>query len=396
MQGTDAHGDTVARLTAENERLRRQLEAPSPVGRRARAFLATVLIALGVVLAPVSLIAFWTRSEVTNTDRFVATVGPLIADPELQSFLVDQIVEVIDESADLEGTASELFDGLATLGLPPRAAIALGLLEGPAVAGVRSVIRSTTATVVASDAFAQVWSQSIRLSHDQLVGALRGDADSAVVVGPGGEVGIALGPIVAEVKTRLLAQGFRLAERIPAVERTIPLAQADALVNARGYYQLLDVLGFVLPWACVVLVAAGVLAARRRARALIVAGLGLAAAMALFTVGVYVGRSYFTVSVSPDLPAGAARTIYDAIVAFVSSAAVSLGLLGALVALVTYLAGPFRSARTLRRVTRDAVGRVRVLAGRGRGGGSRDSSSSASKRDSESDAVPQRTGHDET
>ena len=162
-------------------------------GRRAaRGALAALLISVGLVSAPVSVIAFWTKSELIDTTRFVATLAPLATDPAFQSFLVEQVVTVVDDQANLDGIAADLFDGLATLGLPPRATAAVGLLEGPAVHGVRTLIRPTCEQVLHSECFVLILVEATRISHTQLLAAL-----------------------------------------IPAVDRTVPLIQADALVQAQ-------------------------------------------------------------------------------------------------------------------------------------------------------------------
>jgi hypothetical protein len=52
---------------------------------------ASLLIVLGCVLAPLSVVAVWTRNQVTNTDRYVATVAPLASDPAIQQAIADQV-----------------------------------------------------------------------------------------------------------------------------------------------------------------------------------------------------------------------------------------------------------------------------------------------------------------
>jgi hypothetical protein len=42
---------------------------------------ATLLIVVACVLAPLGVVAVWARNQVTNTDRYVATVAPPASDP---------------------------------------------------------------------------------------------------------------------------------------------------------------------------------------------------------------------------------------------------------------------------------------------------------------------------
>jgi len=231
MDVTPPRDQEIARLAAEVARLQSQLQSDSAGGTpaaaaprtgRGRAFLAALVIALGVILAPLAVVAAWMKTEVTDTDRFVATMAPIIDDPAFQAFLVDEIDAAINESIDT--ITSDPFAGISTLGLPLRAASALQLLEQPAVVGARLLIRSEAERLITSNAFEQVWGQALRTSHTQLTSALSGDTSRAVVIGDPGEVGIQLGPIVAAVKVQLTAQGFALADRIPEVDRTIVVA----------------------------------------------------------------------------------------------------------------------------------------------------------------------------
>ncbi|WP_434993648.1 hypothetical protein [Arthrobacter sp. Ld5] len=372
MDVTETRDQEIARLTAEVDRLQSQLHAeqvdtPPPVRARrtgrGRGFLAVLLILLGAILAPIAVVAAWTKAEVTNTDQFVATVSPLIDDPAFQAYLVDEITAAVNESVDLETITSDLFDGIATLDLPPRAAEALQLLEQPAVEGAQSLITSTTEQLIASDGFEQVWDQALRRSHTGLNSALSGDTSGAVVISDTGEVGIQLGPIIAAVKDQLTAQGFAFADRIPEVDRTIAVAQSDELGQARTAYQAIDVLGFVLPWVSIALLAVGVLVARRKARALIWAGLALAIGMVFLALGVAIGRIAVVDAISPQyMPSSAAEAIYDTLVPLLYSTALAVGVAGVTAAVVAYLAGPFEGARAIRRLTVATSGRARAAA----------------------------------
>src|SRR5512133_1168396 len=80
--------DEIARLSAENARLRGQLgpAAEHRAAARGRAFFAALLIIIGVVLAPVSVVAYWTKGYIHDTDRFVASLAPLADDPAVQAY----------------------------------------------------------------------------------------------------------------------------------------------------------------------------------------------------------------------------------------------------------------------------------------------------------------------
>ena len=106
----------LERLRAEVASLRAQAQAQTqvlpdgvaaPPGRprrqRWRAVVATLLIVLGCVLAPLSVVAVWARNQVTNTDRYVATVSPLASDPAIQNAIADQITAQVFRYLDVRG-----------------------------------------------------------------------------------------------------------------------------------------------------------------------------------------------------------------------------------------------------------------------------------------------------
>ena len=67
----------------------------SPPGRGWRALVAALLIVVGCVLAPLSVVAVWTASQVSDTSRYVANMEPLIKDPAIQNALTDKITNQI-------------------------------------------------------------------------------------------------------------------------------------------------------------------------------------------------------------------------------------------------------------------------------------------------------------
>lgn len=345
----DTTGELAA-LRAENAALRAQLHG---TGRSRRgwgwAVPSAVLITIGALLAPVAVLSSWAGREVTSTDAFVATYAPLVRDEAVRSFVATKTIAVVDEHVDVRALTGTVFDGIRDLDLPPRAKTALGTLEAPAAAGVENLITSTVHRFVDSPQFATLWERLLRTAHTQVNATLRGDRDADVAIAADGSIGIQLGPVVSAVKQRLLDDGLTLASRIPAVDRTIVIATSDAAVRAQTAYTLVQLTATWLPWAVVAFVAVGVLMARRRARALTAAAVGVAAAMVATILAVAVGRVLAVRALAPDLmPRNAARVVYDSTVAFVLSAAVAGVVLALSVAIVAWFAGSSRSAVRLR------------------------------------------------
>ena len=365
----------IEELEAENRGLREQdltetaEIAPAAVAtpRKRRGWgwtlLAVVLITIGSLLAPAAVVASWARVVLTDTDRFVATYAPLADDPAIQAYITDQTLDVINDQIDIPQITNDVIDGITDLGTGPRATEALELLKGPAASGIESLIRSGVTTFVASEAFANVWESALRLSHTQLVALMENNPDAAITVGSRGEIGIQLGPIVDAVQAALVDQGIELASRIPDVDRTIIVAQYDALPSLQLGYGVASVAGTWLPWIAILFLAAGVLVARRRAVALIWAAVALAASMALTGIAFTLGNIAVVSSISPSLvPSGVAGLLYETVAAHMRATTVAVLVLAVVVAIVGWLAGPFDVPRKLRGFAGEGATRIRVAA----------------------------------
>jgi hypothetical protein len=368
----------LARLTAENEMLRAEVAMTTKRKRfSGRLFGAAVFILIGALISPTALIVSWANAEFTNTDRFVATFAPLADDPAVQALLIDKITTVIDEKVDIDQATSDLFDGLAQLDLPPRAIKALSLLEGPAAQGVRSLVDTATTKVIQSDAFASIWEQSLRVTHSQLIGVLEGTQSQVLNISDSGEVGIALGPIVAAVADQLVENGVGLGALIPEVTTVIPLGQFDAIVQARAAYALFDVLSWLIPLVALLFIATGVLLARDRRRAGIHASIAVAIMMVILASGIAIGRTVFVISIAPYLTSGSSSAIYDAVVPFVASVAITIAVIATVIALVLYLFGPAPRAVRFRGFVVATAAKARKSMGSGRAGDSAEAEAEA-------------------
>ena len=346
----------LAALRAENAQLRAALEAvaePDGIARARRGSAWVVpsaaLIIIGAILAPVAVVIAWADRQLTSTEAFVETFAPLAHDQAVQSLVASRTIDVVDEQLDVRALTKTVFDGVGELDLPPRAAQALSALQAPAAAGVEELVHQTVQRFVASEAFAELWQRLLRTGHTQMVGALSGDERAAVTIAADGSIGIQLGPVVEEVKQRLGDRGITFASRIPAVDRTIVVATSDAAVRAQTTYALVQVTALWLPWLAVACIGVGIVMARRRARALALAAIGVAAAMLVTVLGVAFGRVVTVRALAPDLmPRNAARVVYDAAVAFVLSASIAVTVLAFSVAVVAWFSGSSRPAVRLR------------------------------------------------
>jgi hypothetical protein len=337
--------------------------APRPRRTWGWTLLAVVLITVGALVAPFAVVASWARVALSDTDRFVAAYAPLAEDPEVQEYVTGQAVTAINEQIDLPRLTADVIDGITQLGTGPAATQALELLKGPAATGLQSLVENGVTRFVQSDAFADVWATALRISHTQVVAVMGDDPNAAVTVDERGTIGIQLAPIIDAAKDALLTQGIGLASQIPTVDRTIVVAPVDALPTAQLAYAAVLSLGSWLPWIAILLLAAGVLAARRRSRALIWAAVALGASMLLTLAALAVGNVASLSAIDAAVvPPSVTALLYETVVGDMRNTAVSVLVLAIVVAVVAWLAGPFPTPRRLRGFARAGASSVRAAA----------------------------------
>ncbi|MFL6104878.1 MAG: hypothetical protein ACJ74K_16500 [Actinomycetes bacterium] len=357
----------LERLRSENAALRAQagrggaadqdtvrLPGGQPARQRWRTVVATLLIVVACVLAPLSVVAVWTRNQVTNTDRYVATVSPLASDPAIQAAIADQITAQVFTYIDIKGLTTQALDALSSRGLSPQVASQLEAFSVPIANGVQSFTRDQVGKIVASDAFTNAWIQANRTAHAELVKALTGEGGGAVTV-ENDTVSVNLAAFIQTVKAQLVASGFTLAERIPEVNASFVLFQSKDITRVRSGFNLLNTLGIWLPIIMLILLVLGVYVAKDHRRALVGAAVGVAVSMVVLALALAIFRSIYLDAVPANLlPHDAAAVLYDTIVRFLR-----LGLRTILVLALVVAAGAFLTGRSVTAVrTREGVGRA--------------------------------------
>ncbi|MBE9928113.1 hypothetical protein G8C93_19725, partial [Cellulosimicrobium cellulans] len=317
--------------------------------RGLRAAACAVLITLGALLAPLGAVSAWAQRELTDTDRYVATVGPLAGDPVVQSAVAGRLTEVVMSRIDVAALVDDLVGGLEERDVPPRATRALAALEAPLTSGVESLVHETATRLVESDAFEGAWLQANRVAHEQLVAVMRGEDGDVLQVSDDGRLSIQLSGLIDLLKERLVDRGLDVAARIPSVDATFTVAQSAELVMLQNRYAQVVTLTTWLPWVVLGLLAAGVLVANHRSRALVVAGLALTGAMVALGVGLAVARGLYLGALSGQVVRlDAAEVVFDQAVGYLRLTLRTVGVLGLVVALAAYVGGPSASARSLR------------------------------------------------
>jgi hypothetical protein len=372
MAATDSEPDGAAQAAglskderAELDRLRtevtelRDKEPDQPRRHRVswRTPVSALLIVIGCVLAPVSVIGIWTANQVSDTNRYVANIEPLIHEPAIQNALTDKITTAITTRLNVTGLSSQAADTLTSRGFT-RVGTLLKTF-GPALSSaVTGYVHNFVHKIITSDRFANAWVEVNRVAHQTLVQALSGQGGSITV--SNGQVTLDLAPFIAIVKQDLAARGFTLVNSLPPIHPTIALFSSKTLVQAQTLYRLINDLKIVLPIVTLVLIAAGVYIARDHRRALIGAGLGFAASMLVLGALLLIFRGVYLNSVPNSVfPSDAAAAAFDTLVRFIKIALRALLVLGLVVAIGAFFTGPSVTAVRARGGFRSAFNWIR-------------------------------------
>jgi hypothetical protein len=321
-----------------------------------RAPVASVLIVIGCVLAPVSVLGVWTANQVSDTSRYVANVEPLVHDPAIQNALTDKLTNAITSRLDVTGLTDQAASALSSRGLTRVGSLLKTF--GPSIASsVAGFIHGQIHKIVTGPRFARAWVQANTVMHQQLVKALSGRGGAVSV--SNGQVVIDLAPFINIVKQDLAAHGFTLVNSLPDIHPTLTLFSAKYLVKAQTGYRLINNLKIVLPILTLLLLAAGVYIARGHRRALIGAGLGFAASMLVLGAGLTIFRSMYLNSVPGSVPADAAAALFDTLVRFIRTALRTLLVAGLVIAAGAFFTGPSVTAVRTRSALASGLGWLR-------------------------------------
>lgn len=259
--------------------------APRRGSRRVGSVVAAVAVVVGLVLAPLAVVAAQARPLLTDTDAFVATFAPLAADRGVQDAVADAAIAAVDARVDFGALVDR---ALQDLSLPPAALVALRALGNRAADALRAVVDEQIRAVVSSAGFATVWRQMLRSAHAT---ALAGIAGTGPLVVAGDTLVLQVGPVVDLARQALLDHGNGFAALVPPVDRAVELVTVPGLGQVAAGHGAVAALGLWLPIAALVLVVGGVALARRRRVAALRAGVGLALACALLLVVLAVVRA---------------------------------------------------------------------------------------------------------
>ncbi|MCW2763083.1 MAG: hypothetical protein JWR85_3284 [Marmoricola sp.] len=359
-----------ARLRELEDQLATRPTAPVAESRsrrdrqRWRSVLVVILVTVGAILAPLTVVATWAHDQIGDTDRFLQTVEPLATKPAVQNAIADRITQEINSAIDVEEITKEALTALSGQAfVPRRAASVLPSLAVPLSGAIENFVHERVGQVVHSDAFAQAWVEATRQAHAQMVAVLTGDTSEAIDISDGA-VRINIASFVASVKKILIDDGFSFAARIPEVNASFTIFEATNLGAAQKGFGWLDTLARVLPILTLLLVSVAVMVARNRRKALLAVGLAIFGSMVLLGLVLNLVRPVYLDAIPPDvLPGDAAATIYDQLVSFIRTSLRAVGIVFLAMAVAAFWFAPTGAGAAVRTGAATGLSRLRRRTG---------------------------------
>jgi len=228
---------------------------------------------------------------------------------------------------------------------------------------LETVVNRVAVRILSADRFETVWKRANERAHTQVVAVLTGKGGKSITTA-NGEVAVNLGPVVERVQRRLEGLGIDVFSDADAtrVSPRIVLFQSDDLESVQSATDLLQKSAIILPILTLLLFAAAIALSRNRRKTVLHAGLGIAAGMLVILAAFNVGRSVYLDAVK-NANQDAAAAAYDQILSFLRLSARTGVVLGIVIAIGAWLAGPSSIATRLRSTVRGGEDRQLATAG---------------------------------
>jgi hypothetical protein len=246
---------------------------------KARAICSAVLIVVGCILAPATVLTVWAKTTLLDTGTYVATVAPLATNQDVREAIATRVTKRVMNS-------SELVDQLKDK-LPPRVAAKTPAARGAIEARVHAIVLK----LVSSSQFAQLWKRANRGVQPQVVAALTGNTGSLHLRNDG-TVELDLSGVAHRVRDALASRGVDVSRVPPGqVDTTIELFKWPWLGTVQDAVDLLQQLAWLLPVLTLLALGSGIALGRRRSRCTFWTGIGVASGMLVILIALQVARN---------------------------------------------------------------------------------------------------------
>ncbi len=207
-----------------------------------RGLLSVLLVVSGLALGAVAAPVLWAQQHLLDTEHYTEAVAPLIVEAPIQQRVSEELTAAITDQLNLP----EFF-------VP--------------------ALRELTDRAVATDRFAGVWEDAVRISHVQLMEGIREEGTG--LTAEEGRLRVDLAPLAESLTPRLTEAGVPFLELLPEVEGSVTLEDSREVAEAMQVAGVVDRWAVPLAVVSVALLVAGVLCAARPLRALGLVGVSV-------------------------------------------------------------------------------------------------------------------------
>jgi len=336
----------VDALQAEVADLRRQVAEVEEIKKgqrhRWRRFAVAVLILLGSLIIIGANLAFWMRGTILNTNRWVNTVGPLTQNEVIVNTLTGYVVTEVFEAVNVQQVAEDI--------LPDRVAF----LSVPLTGALQDAVRDTVSTAIQSDEVNAAWIAVNRTAHRFIIGVLRGGGDVLYV--RGGELTLDLSDLFRSIESRVGLDALDLFEGEDVGKFVLLESRQVAVVQSA--LSMLDGMSWLLLIVALVLYFVAWLVSLWRNQTILWIGAAVAIAMALMLLLLAIAQPLVLAYIIDPVIRAFAGEIWGLILRGLIIQTILVGIVGILIALGAWLAGPHARAVAIRSGFRGWVGRA--------------------------------------
>jgi hypothetical protein len=348
----------IAALRAENDRLRTELNTMRSRAERrngphrTRHAVVTALVVLSCLSLLVSTVTIWAQQTfLSNTDRWVAIVGPIAQDPTaitaLSAYAADQTVMLLKVQQRTQNV------------LPSQA----DFLAAPLTNVVRNFVQARLADAMRTGRFQQAWVTVNTVVHTEIVEALRGQSNTLTI--SNGTLTLDLIPIITEglqvvrdnisgllppqvhlpnPNTQSVQQAIQqlsqaLGVKLPSGFGQVELVQSDQLTTAQQWVKLLDVFSSLLPLLTIVLFIAALWLSLNRRRTVLQLGIGIAIAFLVAKIAIAVLQDMVASAISNPTASSVLQPAIERALSYIVTSTTWILLIGVVSALVAFLVG---------------------------------------------------------
>ncbi len=338
VASTPALEEQLAAALQENEELKRKVTAKRFDWRR---FFAYVFLIAGLVILPAAELLVWANRTITDNQRYVATVGPIIHEASVQKAIVTSATTNLYSRVDIQQEVTQL--------LPDKAQV----LAGPITGQVKSYINSTVAKIVASDQFAGLWVKVNQRAQARFMQVARSGNTSDVVD---------VNRLYSFISIQLAGTPLEAiaGKQLPPKVGQFQIVTIPALARIPQIVSTLSDLRWVFVGVSLGLLLVALVVARDRRGMAMRIGAGWMVVVVIGFVAVRITRSVLLGQITNSTYQAAAGDVWQALLTPLFWQSVILFVLGLALTIAAWLAGPAKRAVAWRVATISMMGSRRA------------------------------------